>query len=368
MRVFITATPEVNPVLTKQICEFLSKVGGPIQYYDLGVSELEKVSGIFPEINNLEALEMLDFEMAVKLGKIIKFKQDLPYEDVVALITTKVLGVPSEMIKVWFSFYDSNIIVVRNKELEQFSKGKWSIVMGHQIVENIFQMLSDSPVTKANSFVHMDPKGCINDFCSYPPQIEFKLRMAHICNECLENAYSKNIDPHALTQIKETLELVRKKLDNFKESVTIENLSPVTVNANGEIFIDKTEVELQDLPKTLYLFFLKNSDKAIQNQQLRNYKEELERIYKKIKRGGQCGPLYRLLGLDERGEKTIDYVNTDALKNHRYFISKELKSKFGELKTDYYQIKSWRKKTENAPQFYNQIGIPKELIYMPYDF
>lgn len=368
MKVFITATPEVQQNLTKQIHGFLSKVGGPIEYYDLGVSDLEKVSSVFPEIKNLENLDQLDFDMAIKLGKIIKFKQDLPVEDILAVITTKELGIQSESIKSWFSFFDSNIIVVRNKELEQFSKSKWPIVMGHQVIENLFQMLSGSSISKTNNFVHMDPKGCINDFCYYPPQIEFKLRMAYICNDCLNKAYSNKIDPNVLKQIKSTMESVRTKLDNFTDSISIEDLSPVIVKENGDILIDDKEIELQDLPKALYLFFLKNSIYAIQNQHLRDYKEQLETIYKKIKRGGQCGPLYKLLGLDERGEKTINYVNTDALKNHRYFIAKELKSKFGEAKTEYYQIKSWRKKINNTPQFFNQIGIPLELIKIHYDF
>jgi hypothetical protein len=368
MKVFITATPEVNPNLTKQIQGFLSKVGGPIEFHDLGISNLEGVSSIFPEIKNMEDLEKLDSEMAIKLGKIIKFKQNLPEENILALITTKELCIPSDWTKTWFSFYESNIIVVRNKELDQFSKGKWPFVMGHQIIENIFQMLSDSSYIKASSFVHVDPKGCINDLCSYPPQIEFKLRMAYICNECLKRAYGNNIDPNFLKQIKDSIELVRTKLDNFTESISIEDLSPVIVNQKGEIFIDNKEIELQDLPKALYLFFLKKPGVAIQNQHLRGYKDDLEKIYKKIKRGGHCGPLYKLLGLDERGEKTVSYVNTDALKNHRYYISKEIKSKFGEAKAEYYQIKSWRKKTENTPQFYNQIGIPQELIDIPYDF
>lgn len=368
MKVFITATPEVNPKLLSEIHKFLSGIGGPIEYHGLGVSDLSGISTVFPEIKNLKDLDELDFSKAIKFGQILKYKRDIPHEEALVIFTKKRLGAPIEEFKTWFSYFDENVIVVREKELDFFSKSKWPFILAHQVVENLFQILSGTTIKNASHFSHFTPKGCLNDFCSYPPQIEFKLRMAHICNECLNRAYSNNIDPNALTQIKSTIESVRSNLDNFKECISIEEFAPVIVKDKAGIFIENKEIQLQDLPKALYLFFLKNPGVPIQNQHLKNHKDDLVRIYSKIKRGGESGPLYKLLGYDIRGEKIINYVNTEALKNHRYSIAKELKSKFGEAKTEFYQIKSWRKKINNIPQFYNLIGIPQDLIQIPRDF
>ncbi len=192
--------------------------------------------------------------------------------------------------------------------------------------------------------------------------------MAHICKNCLNTAYSNEINPSYLRQIKETIEAVRTNLDDFAEKVSIEEFSPIVVNNKGEIFVEGKKLQLQYLRKAIYLLFLKNPDKVISNQQLKDHKEELKSIYLKIKRGGESGPLYKLLGLDSKGQKDIKYVNTDALKNHRYYITKELKSKLGAAKTEFYKINSWRKDIEKTPHFYNQIGIPQELIQMNCDF
>ncbi|SDD64779.1 hypothetical protein SAMN04488104_10446 [Algoriphagus faecimaris] len=368
MKVFLTGITEVEPKLLDDIHKFLSRIGGPIEYHNLGVSDHSGFKTIFPEVKDFDAQDEFDFGAAIKFGQLLKFKEDIPQEDILVVFTKKELGAPIEEFKTWFSYFDDNVIIVRDKELDFFPKSKWPFVLSHQVVENLFQIFSWASMKEAPKFSHMTPKGCLNDFCSTPPQIEFKLRMAHICNECLNRANSYNIDPNVLRQIKDTIESVRTKLDNFADSVSIEEFSPVVVSEKGEILIEDKEIHLQDLPKALYLFFLKNPGVSIQNQYLRNYKDDLVRIYSKIKRGGENGPLYKLLGFDERGEKTVGYLNTEALKNHRYNISKELKSKLGEAKTEFYQIKSWRKKVNNMPQFYNQIGIPEDLIQIPHNF
>jgi hypothetical protein len=368
MKVFLTAIPEVESKLVSEVHKFLVSIGGPIEYVDSGVTDLSGYSTIIPEIKDALESNEFDFSTVMKFGQIVKFKRDIPHEDILVLFTKKSLGPPIEEFKIWFSYFDENVIVIRDKELDFFPKNKWSFIMAHQVMENLFQILSGTLIKNASQFSHFFPRGCLNDFCSTPPQIEFKLRMSHICNECLNRAYSKNIDPNALRQIKDTIEEVRKRLDNFDQSISIEKFSPVTVNMDGEIFIGDIEIQLQDLPKALYLFFLKKPGIAVQNQHLKGYKDELKNIYSKIKRGGENGPLYKLLGLDSKGEKTIGYVNTDALKNHRYYIAKELKSKLGAAKTEYYKIKSWRKEVENVPQFYNQIGIPQDLIQIPWNF
>ncbi|TFV94489.1 hypothetical protein E4S40_10735 [Algoriphagus kandeliae] len=368
MKVFLTGVTEVEPKLLIDIQKFLSKIGGPMEYQNLGVSDLSRYKTIFPEVKDFDTQDEFDFGAAIKFGQLLKFKEDIPQEDILVIFTKKKLGAPIEEFKTWFSYFDDNVIIVRDKELDFFPKSKWPFILSHQVVENLFQLLSGTTIKNASQFIHLSPKGCLNDFCSYPPQIEFKLRMAHICNDCLNIAYSNKIDPNVLRQIKDTIESVRTKLDNFGDSVAIEEFSPVVVSEKGKIFIEDREIQLQDLPKALYLFFLKKPGVPIQNQYLRNYKDDLVRIYSKIKRGGENGPLYKLLGFDERGEKTIGYLNTEALKNHRYNISKELKSKLGEAKTEFYQIKSWRKKVNNMPQFYNQIGIPEDLIQIPHNF
>jgi hypothetical protein len=367
MKVFLSAIPEVDPKLLQDTQKFLSKIGGPIEYQNSGVLDLAPYIHTFKEFENIEKLDELDFSTAILLGQRIKFKLEISYEDVLVIFTKKKLGAPIEESKSWFSYFGDNIIVVRDDELEFFPKGKWLYIYSHQVVENLFQLLSGTMIKSVSTFTHFTPKGCINDFCAEPPQIEFKLRMAHICENCLTTAYSNGINQNYLRQIKDTIEAVRLKLDNFKEIFSVENLSPVVVNEKGEILIENIIIDLQDLPKTLYLLFLKNPEMAIENHQLKGYKKELESIYSKIKRGGESGPLYNFLGLDKEGNNSIGQVNTEAFKNHRHFISKELKSKLGEAKSEFYQIKNWQKKVENRPQFYNQIGIPKQLIRIEFN-
>lgn len=362
MKVHLTAIPEVDPKLLKDTLEFLSKIGGPIEYKDLGILELAPFSKTFKEFENIEKLNEISFDTAILLGQRVQFKFNIPDEDFLVILTKKKLGSPIEEPKSWFSYFSENIIVIRDNELDFFSKRYWPYIYAHQVAENVFQLLSGLSIKDAATFTHFTPRGCLNDFCNQHSQIEFKLRMAHICQECLSKAYSNKINPHFLRQIKDTIDAVRIKLDNFKENFSIDELSPVVVNNKGEILIGDVEIQLKGLTKALYMLFLKNPEIAFANHQLKSHKDELKSIYSKIKGGDSNGPLYKLLGLDESGENTIGQVNTEVFKNHRYFISKELKSKLGAAKYEFYQIKSWRKKAENKPQFYNQIGIPQQLI------
>ncbi len=362
MKVFLSAIPEVDPKLLEDTHRFLSKIGGPIEYQNFGIIELSPFATFCPAFRNIEEWDEIYFSDAIHLGQVIKLKFDISQDDILVIFTKKKLGSPIDLSKSWFSYFNENIIVIRDNELEFFQKSQWRYIYAHQVVENVFQLISGTTIKDASNFFHFTPKGCLNDICAQPPQIEFKLRMAHICHNCLTTAYSNGINPNYLSQIKDTIEKVRLKLDNFKEIFSVENLSPVVVNEKGEILIENIIIDLQDLPKTLYLLFLKNPEMAIENHQLKGYKKELESIYSKIKRGGESGPLYNFLGLDKDGNNSIGQVNTEAFKNHRHFISKELKSKLGEAKSEFYQIKNWRKKIENRPQFYNQIGIPAQLI------
>lgn len=106
MKVFLTAIPEVDSKLLTEIHKILTGIGGPIEYQDLGVTNLTGYLPVIPEIKDALEADEFDFSTVIKFGTILKFKRDIPHEDILVLLTKKRLGTPIKEFKTWFSYFD----------------------------------------------------------------------------------------------------------------------------------------------------------------------------------------------------------------------------------------------------------------------
>ena len=129
----------------------------------------------------------------------------------------------------YFSSFEHNSrnIFVCTEHWQLFSNAEKPTLIAHQVIENILQCLASFEEKNA----HNPSIGCINDMCSRKKDITLKLRTADICPECiqlflqggvtnamlfesmkflkelrkdflLQNSYNKNLNPLALTCIK----------------------------------------------------------------------------------------------------------------------------------------------------------------------
>jgi hypothetical protein len=143
-----------------------------------------------------------------------------------------------------------------------------------------------------NPYIHIQPKGCMNDFCQNKQEVILKLQNANICETCVEKIRHENIDNKILQQVYKIFDGVRNELV-YKNRTTEQNADlrlAITVTNQNEIFIGNLEIRLTPLRKTLYIFFLKNklnNENGILFNHLSDFRIELMNIYQQVGVAGE---------------------------------------------------------------------------------
>jgi len=188
-------------------------------------------------------------------NEIQKFRQiaNISNDEFVIFLTTK------RDEENWFSAclreWNKNIFVGTiewlNDNIIDIDKKEYPIA--YQIIENLYQYLTSSNFDDYCRNSHDPAIGCINDMCSYKPEIIFKLRTADICKDCQKLAEQK-IDADIYDQIIEILENIRFQFLHNKRNFTIFQRSINKIKAENlrEIRkfllenLDKNETVIQD--------------------------------------------------------------------------------------------------------------------------
>ena len=111
----------------------------------------------------------------------------------------------------WFSHCNKEKnAFIHAAEWEKFSvNAHHKYPVAYQVIENVLQNLMgiDSSDGK-NEFVHLDVKGCINDFCQDKREVILKLRTADICENCLNRILKNKIPSNLIDQVFQILAYV----------------------------------------------------------------------------------------------------------------------------------------------------------------
>jgi hypothetical protein len=112
----------------------------------------------------------------------------------------------------WFSACspgDVRNIYVHAADWEYFVPCHPAYAIAYEIIENILETLMFNSLEGAVGRAHDPPMGCINDMCSWKPDIMLKLRTADICPECLMLCEEQAIDPAVMDHALAVMESVR---------------------------------------------------------------------------------------------------------------------------------------------------------------
>ncbi len=177
--------------------------------------------------------EEVDFVWADLFGKMRTYRkeQSIPDEDFLVCVTElrNVLN--------WFSSFEragNNNIFIHGKEWQYFVYAEERFPIAYQVVLNVLQriLLPNTNKLTSHPLIHERPIGCINDLCPYKPDINFKMRTADICNDCLQ-AFEENIEnPKVIQQTIDIFEGLRKGMVNsrvYLQPLSFEENLPFTV-------------------------------------------------------------------------------------------------------------------------------------------
>lgn len=311
MKVYISATPDVNGEFLDSVVSLLKSNGDTINFmrtFQMDYLKLEFVNKKFKlkeKVNNLSFTEF--FNLTDYYRKLIQIEK----EDYMILLT----NISNN--KEWYSAFDKNNIFVNCSELKGVLGDKLIYGIAYQCIENIFQSLIHLDINKylSEPNIHLQPVGCINDYCDEESQVLIKLQTGNICGSCYDRALKYKVDELVLNQIIQTCENIRKEFVVTQRIREMVNPDVIRVDKDGNIFIGDKKIKLEVIFKTIMIFFLKHSE-GIPTKSIGDYEEELFSIYKKIRKGADKSVIKNMCGINKRNEEPLFEQKRSKLKKY----------------------------------------------------
>jgi hypothetical protein len=209
----------------------------------------------------------------------------IPENDLVILLT----DISND--KNWFGSVDQKMrnIFIQTSNWAHFfgSEIDSRFPIAYEVVVWILRIMMFRNRYEITQFLHMQPRGCMMDFCERKDQIVLKMRTADICGDCLDHIQARDVNRTALNQILESMDGIRGNI-LFRERSTVLN-RPSKLEIRGymkRIFLvdlGDLEVRLNPKEKTLFLFFL-NHPEGVRIVDLMDHKPEILGLYSRFSR------------------------------------------------------------------------------------
>jgi hypothetical protein len=365
MKIHLIKTPEYETDDFRDVCELLSSFDGPLEFipsfYEFKKEEFYFLRyELFPHHNfeypsNDTALRFdpdrgnpLSWRELYSLCNYYRELFNIDDESFVVLLTKRKNALN------WFSAVDeSKNVFVHTAEWEYYTDINAKYPIAYQVIENIMQSLMKIDIAVIpNKYIHEPLKGCMNDFCNDKSQIIIKLQTANICPDCVQKLKSENVNPKIVSQAKSIFNGIRNEFI-FQEEPLLNNPIPIIIEKDGKILLSEhnLEIRLNPLFKTLYIFFL-TREEGVTLAQLSDFKEDLLKIYKKIKKGVS----------NEDATKRIDNLTHplgDSFNPTKTKINSIITELLKEPLADFYRISG----SAGNPYF---IKVPRNLIDIRY--
>lgn len=137
----------------------------------------------------------------------------------------------------WFSSFEragNKNIFIHGREWQYFVYAEERFPIAFQVVLNVLQriLLPETNKLTPHPLIHERPVGCINDLCAYKPDINFKMRTADICGDCLQAFEEKLGNSKVMQQTINIIEGLRKGMVNsrvYLQPLSFEENLPFTV-------------------------------------------------------------------------------------------------------------------------------------------
>ncbi len=285
MKVYITSTPGYSKERIKEVTSLLGSVKGEINFVDGDPFSEGQLTLSSPLFEDLSQITLLTFDTLFNLAKTYRKMKTIPQQDFVVVISE------FKNVNRWFSATSNRNIFVDANGWEYLTEKDSKYGIASQIVENIFQSLLEIDYDKAltDPNIHKKSIGCINDMCGNKPEIMLKLRTGYICNSCLMRAKESNVSQLTISQIHRLMQLIRDRLMNFDFLQEIIQPEPTIVDSTCNVKIGDIEIDLEDVQKTLFVFYLAHLDGLRVDALSKHvqYRAKLLAIYHKLRRGGK---------------------------------------------------------------------------------
>jgi hypothetical protein len=200
---------------------------------------------------------------------------------------------PNPNSKNWFTAFNDNYntIFIHTDEWHNYLPCRPAYPISYLVMSQVLQKLFYKRIVFKEVSAHVQPKGCMNDFCITKSEISLKLRTADVCPDCLEEMVSCGVKEDYIIQALSLFEHIRTEM-LFKQRHKF-NLAPRKVfvkRSNGQLkglaFVLMETNQIFDLNPTqsvLYLFYLNHPEGAsINSLRKSEVRKELLYLYKNL--------------------------------------------------------------------------------------
>lgn len=297
MNIHLICTPEYSEPQVKEVQELLSIQGAPLQ---ISVPDFTFDKTQFPFLQKPRRMywgdgfsydvselvygdgrgKPLTFDQLFALCQHFRGQSNVDPDDFVVLLTGHKNAFN------WFSHVDTTRnIFVQTSEWEYYISAAHKYPVAHEVLTNILLYLMNGHDQELlTNDCHIEPKGCIKDFCQNKQQVSLKLRTGDICEECLHSLRSRGVDERIIDQATAIFDDIRSALLYSKGSKKDVKPAKVHIDSKGKIKIGNTLLNLTPIESTLFIFFISQNIAASLND-LAGYQDQLLRIYRIFRRG-----------------------------------------------------------------------------------
>jgi hypothetical protein len=154
--------------------------------------------------------------------------------------------------------------------------------IAYEVIAWTLRMLIVKDHSQLSNYWHMDPRGCMSDFCQDKRQIVLKMRTADICMDCMALLKETSVDVRIFAQLIETMEGIRKYFLSIERSVFLNRPSSIRITGYTHriFFTDYGKLELNLNPKqrAIFCFFLKHPE-GVRLVELVDHRNEIGALY-----------------------------------------------------------------------------------------
>ena len=176
----------------------------------------------------------------------------------------------------------------------------------------LHKLVSENYGNELRHLVHLEPKGCVSDFCANKKEIILKMRTADICPTCISYLKQSAVPREVVQQVLQIMDNIRSAMTFRSRSDYFNTPSKLEVRGHMcKIFLTELgnlEVRLTPRQRALYVFFLQHPEGVLLSH-LQDYREEIGELYARFASAGQLSQIES--SLDNLLEPYSDTLGTE---------------------------------------------------------
>lgn len=345
MKVHLLRSSEVEKAFVHQVLSILSAFPGPAEFIleDSKLrwqdDELEKLDwededyyfkadiqfSMAEPMLAMESEEVFTWDDVFSKTADYRSIEQIPEDELVVILTAHANE------HNWFSAGDpsgSMNFFVHTGMWDRFLDSDPRFPVVYQLISLTLKMAMFGSYSRFVKNAHSEPRGCINDFCQDKRDIVMKMRTGDICQSCVDQIISNNVDPALVSQVTNVIDSIRSPM-LFRERYKMTR-QPSRLEIRGPNYrfylsdLADLKVPLTPMERAVYLLVL-NHPEGISISHFPDHQKELKRYYSSTSVEGSVAVINdRVIAITENHESLLSQILTRIKRKYIDLVGTEM--------------------------------------------